>query len=475
MFGRDHRTRAVSFRRRTARADQEGRPVSNDHDLSAAVADAMPRAVADLERLVRIPSIAFPGYEPAPVRASAEATAEILEAAGYEGIRLIELPDGVDHPAIYGEVSGPPGSPTVLLYAHHDVQPEGPADEWASPPFEPEIRGGRLYGRGSSDDKCGIVLHATAMRALEGRPPVSVKVLVEGEEEAGTEHLPFLIDGHRDLLAADVLCIADGGNWRTGVPALETSIRGVVDCVVTVRVLDLAVHSGVSGGVVPDALSSLARILASLHDEEGNVAIAGLARMPWDGVQMSEDEFRGQTPVRPSVRSIGSGTVAERLWSSPAVSVLGIDAPRVREASNQLVPVASAKVSLRLAPGDDPARAMDLLAEHLQAHAPWGVEVDVRRGEIGHGLRVRSDGPAFAAMRRAMERAYGRPAVESGSGGSVPLVPVLARAFPDAEILIYGASDERSQYHSIDESVDLGDLERASLAEALLWRELTTR
>lgn len=441
-------------------------------DIRNAVAQAMPRATADLERLVRIPSIAFPDYDPAPVRASADATAEILQAAGYDDVRLIELPDGVDHPAVYGEVAGPAGAPTVLLYAHHDVQPEGPVQEWTSAPFEPAVRDGRLYGRGSSDDKCGIVLHAVAMRAFGGRPPVSVKVLIEGEEEAGTEHLPFLIEDHRDLLAADVLCIADGGNWRTGIPALETSIRGVVDVTVTVRTLDLAVHSGVFGGAVPDAISALARILATLHDDDGNVAIGGLARLPWDGVQMPEGDFRRDARVRPGVRLIGTGTIAERLWSAPAVSVLGIDAPRVREASNQLVPVARAKISLRIAPGDDPARAMDLLAAHVETNAPWGVEVDVRRGEGGHGLRVSNAGPAFGAMRRAMETAYGRPAVESGSGGSVPLVPVLARTFPDAEILIYGASDERSQYHSVDESVDLADLERACLAEALLWEGL---
>jgi acetylornithine deacetylase/succinyl-diaminopimelate desuccinylase-like protein len=444
----------------------------NADDLSRAVADGMPRAMGDLERLVRIPSIAFADYDPAPVRDAAMATAEILEAAGYAGVRLIELPDGVDHPAVFGEVRGPAGAPTVLLYAHHDVQPEGPVEEWASPPFEPEVRNGRLYGRGAADDKCGIVLHAAAMRAFGGAPPVNVKVIVEGEEEAGTEHLPFLIDGHRDLLAADVVCIADGGNWRTGIPALETSIRGVVDCTVTVRVLDLAVHSGVFGGAIPDALSALARILASLHDDEGNVAIDGLARFPWNGVQMSEDELREEAPIRPGVRLIGHGPVSERLWSSPAVSVLGIDAPRVREASNQLVPVARAKVSLRIAPGDDPARALELLAGHLESNAPWGVEVGVARGEGGHGLRVRADGPAFAAMLRAMETAYSRPAVEIGSGGSVPLVPILAGAFPEAEILMYGAADEKSQYHSVDESVDLGDLERASLAEALLWTEL---
>jgi len=444
----------------------------NVDELRTAVADGMTRAVEDLSRLVEIPSIAFPDYDDAPVRASAEASAAILEAAGLGGVRLIELPDGVGHPAVYGEVSGPAGGPTILLYAHHDVQPEGPLDEWTSPPFAPEVREGRLYGRGTSDDKCGIVLHAQSLRAWDGKPPVSVKVLVEGEEEASTEHLPFLIEGHKELLAADVVGVADGGNWRTGVPALGTSIRGVVDCKVTVRVLDLAVHSGSAGGAVPDALTSLARILASLHDDAGNVAIAGLSIEPWEGVQVSEDELREEAPLRPGVQLIGQGPIAERLWSKPAVSVLGVDAPRVREASNQIVPVASAKVSLRIAPGEDPIRALDLLAAHLLAHAPWGVEVVVDRGEAGHGLRIPSDGPAFSAMRRAMEEAYGREVVLSGSGGSVPLVPVLAGALSGPEILIYGAADEKSQYHSVDESVSLDDLERSILAESLLFAEL---
>ncbi|MGZ5353108.1 MAG: M20/M25/M40 family metallo-hydrolase, partial [Actinomycetota bacterium] len=306
----------------------------NAEELRAAVSEDMPRAVEELERLVRIPSIAFPDYDGAPVRASAVATAEILEAAGFGGVRVIDLPDGVEHPAVFGEIAGPAGAPTMLLYAHHDVQPEGPVDEWTSPPFEPEVRDGRLYGRGTSDDKCGIVVHAAAVRAWGGKPPVTLKVIVEGEEEASTAHLPFLIGGHRELLAADVVGIADGGNWRTGVPALETSIRGVVDCRVTVRVLDLAVHSGQYGGPIPDALSSLARILATLQDDDGEVAIEGLVRGAWDGVQVSEEELRQDAPLRPGVRLLGSGTIAERLWSKPAVSVLGIDAPRVREASN---------------------------------------------------------------------------------------------------------------------------------------------
>ena len=443
----------------------------NAEELRATIAEGMPRTLDELSRLVRIPSIAFPGYDEKPVRASAEATAEILEASGFGGVRLIELPD-VDHPAVFGEVGGPAGAPTVLLYAHHDIQPEGPLEEWTTPPFEPVVRDGRLYGRGTSDDKCGIVLHAAALRAWGGTPPVGVKVIVEGEEEATAEHLPFLIGEHTYLLGSDVVAVADGGNWRTGVPTLETSIRGVVDCRVTVRVLDVPVHSGTHGGAAPDALSALSRILASLHDDDGEVAIRGLTRHAWDGQGITEEEFRQDTPLRPGVDLIGSGEIAERLWTRPTASVLGIDAPRVAEASNQLVHAASAKVSVRLAPAEDPDHAMRVLTTHLVEAAPWGVEVDVTEGNAGRGLRIRSDGPGYAAMRRAMNEAYGRDAVEIGSGGSVPLVSVLFDAFPAAEILVYGASDEKSRYHSIDESVDLGDLERAALAEALLFGEL---
>jgi acetylornithine deacetylase/succinyl-diaminopimelate desuccinylase-like protein len=444
----------------------------NAEDLRAAIARDQPRVVEELKTLVRIPSIAFPGYDDKPVRASAEATADILEGAGLGGVRLIELPD-VDHPAVFGEVAGPAGAPTLLLYAHHDVQPEGPLEQWTSPPFEPEVRHGRLYGRGSSDDKCGIVMHAAALRAWGGTPPVTVKVLVEGEEEASAEHLPFLIEGHKDILRADVIGVADGGNWRSGIPTLETSIRGVVDCIVTVRALDLAVHSGAYGGPAIDAISALARILSTLHDDGGQVAIEGLTHGPWEGLQLTEEDYREDTPLRPSVSLVGSGSISERLWSKPAVAVLGLDAPRVVEASNQLVPVASAKVSLRLAPEEDAQRAMDLLTRHLAEQAPWGVEVDVVPGTSGQGMRVKTDGPGFAAMDRAMASAFGREVVQSGSGGSVPLVPELSAALPDAEILMFGASDERSQYHSIDESVDLAELERVTLAEALLFLELT--
>ncbi|MFI5392160.1 MAG: M20/M25/M40 family metallo-hydrolase [Myxococcota bacterium] len=434
----------------------------------------LPQMIADLERLVRIPSIGYPGYDPANVRASAEATAEILRAAGVPLVRLIELTSGEHpgHPAVYGEIPGPDGAPTLLLYAHHDVQPEGEAADWQSPPFEPEIREGRLYGRGAADDKAGIAIHAAALRALgvhEGATlPVTVKILVEGEEECSTEHLPELVGGQGDLLRADVAIVADGGNYRTGVPTIGTSVRGVTDCVVTVRVLPIAQHSGAYGGPIPDAITALSRMIASLHDEHGDVAIEGLHTFTWTGMQVPEDELRAESRVLDSVQLLGTGTIADRLLSKPAVAVLGFDAPRIEGSSNQLVPQASARVSLRLAPGDDPERGRDALVAHLHAAAPWGVEVEVEAAEAGMGYLVDTTTPAYAAAKDALSDAFGREVVEIGSGGSIPLVPLLAETFPGMSVLIVGAGDERSNYHSLDESVDLDDLASMALAEALL-------
>jgi acetylornithine deacetylase/succinyl-diaminopimelate desuccinylase-like protein len=364
-----------------------------------------------------------------------------------------------------------------LLYAHHDVQPEGPLDEWDSPPFEPLIRGGRMYGRGTSDDKCGIVAHAAAIRALAPTPPVTIKVVVEGEEECNTEHLPELVRSNADLLRADVAVIADSGNYRTGVPTLTTSIRGITDCVVEVRVLNQAQHSGAYGGPIPDAYTALARLISKLHDDDGNVAIPGLARFTWGGMQVSDEELRDEAGALPGVRMIGRGSISDRLWAGPAVSVLGIDGPRVAGSSNQLVPTAKARVSLRVAPGDDPVAAHEKLVAHLKASTPWGVDVQVESAgafEAGHGYLVDTDVPAYRAARAAMDEAWGRETIDTGSGGSIPLVPMLAETFPGIAILLWGAGDERSFPHSVNESVDLGELERLALAEALFLRNLAS-
>jgi acetylornithine deacetylase/succinyl-diaminopimelate desuccinylase-like protein len=442
-------------------------------ELRERIAAGMPTTVADLDRLVRIPSMGYPGYDPANVRASAEATRDVLAAAGVDDARLLELEGG--HPAVYGAIPGPPGAPTVLLYAHHDVQPEGPVDQWVSPPFEPSVRDGRMYGRGAADDKSGVVVHAAAIRALAGGLPVTVKVIIEGEEECSTEHLPDLVQGHADLLRADVAVVADGGNYRTGVPTISTSVRGVTDCVVEVRVLDQAQHSGQYGGAVPDAITALARIIASLHDDRGNVAIGGLHRFTWEGMQVPEDELRDEVGLVPGVELIGDRSLADRLWAGPAVDVLGIDAPAIQGSSNQIVPVARARVSLRLAPGEDVPGAHEKLVAHLRSHAPWGVRVTVDGGggfEAGRGYLVDTDNHAYRAARQALAEAYGREPIDMGSGGSIPLVPMLADTFPGIAVLMWGAMDERSNIHSVNESVDLGEIERIALAETLFIRNL---
>jgi acetylornithine deacetylase/succinyl-diaminopimelate desuccinylase-like protein len=439
-------------------------------DLQRKVGDAFPRIRADLERLIRIPSVSAPDYDPAHVRESAQATAEILEGCGLGELRFLEI-EGA-HPAVIGELPAPDGAPTVLLYAHHDVQPPGRDEEWDSAPFEPAERGGRLYGRGSSDDKSGIAVHQAALLAHDGRPPVGVKVFVEGEEEIGSPFLSQFLERYRDDLSADVIVLCDSANWRVGQPAITTSLRGLVDCVVEVRTLDHGVHSGFLGGVFPDALTVLARVLASLHDERGRVAIPGLVEGDADPLDLTEEELREQVSAVPGLEALGDGTLTARMWARPAVSVLAIDGPSLAEASNTLIPVARAKVSLRLAPGQDPEAALDALTQHLEANVPWGAGVRVERGAVAHPFAIEARGPAFDAVRRAFEEAWGVPPVDTGQGGTIPFVKAFADSFPEAAILLTGVGDPECRAHGVNESVHLGDLERACLAEALFLDHL---
>ena len=331
----------------------------------------------ELEDLVRIPSVS--ATDPAGVRRSAEHVVGLLEASFFENVRLLEI-DGA-HPAVFGEIPAPEGAPTVLLYAHHDVQPAGFG--WTEDPWEPRHEGGRMFGRGSSDDKAGIVTHTAAVRAHNGKPPVGVKVFIEGEEEIGSANLVAFLEAYGDLLASDVIVIADAGNWRVGVPSLTVSLRGLVDCVVEVRTLENAVHSGMFGGVFPDALTVLSRLLATLHDSAGNVAVEGVHIGPEAGLDLTEAEVRVQAGALPGVQIIGDGSLEAKTWSRPSVSILGIDAPPVEGAVNAIIPSARAKVSMRLAPGDDPERAMESLVKHLESNVEWGAQVDGDPGEFG--------------------------------------------------------------------------------------------
>lgn len=357
-------------------------------DLVQRVRDVLPSVRADLEDLVRIESVwADPARRP-EVQRSAEAVSKLLSEAGFGDVQIVAEGGA---PAVIARHRAPEGAPTVLLYAHHDVQPEGDRDQWHTAPFEPTERNGRLYGRGTADDKAGIATHLAAFRAHGGKPPVGVTVFVEGEEESGSPSLSRLLTAHRDALAADVIVIADSDNWSTDIPSLTVSLRGLADCVVEVATLDHGLHSGMWGGVVPDALSVLVRLLASLHDDDGNVAIEGLHEATAADVEYTPERVRADTGLLDGVREIGSDSVAQRLWAKPSVTVIGIDATPIARASNTLIPRARAKVSMRVAPGGDAAAHLAALTRHLESHAPWGAHVTVTPGDIGEAVCDRPD------------------------------------------------------------------------------------
>jgi acetylornithine deacetylase/succinyl-diaminopimelate desuccinylase-like protein len=438
--------------------------------LGPAVRYVLPSVRADLERLVRIASVsADPAAQP-QVQASANEVAALLTGAGLSDVEVVSVPGG--QPAVLGRRPGPPGAPTVLLYAHHDVQPTGDPAGWDSDPFEPAERDGRLFGRGTADDKAGIAVHLAALRAHGDELPVGVIVLVEGEEEIGSPTLDRFLSEYRDRLRADVVVFADSANWRVDVPSLTTSLRGLAPVIVEVRALHHGVHSGLYGGPVPDALTALCRMLATLHDEQGDVAVAGLAHSTADPLDLTEAQLRADAAMLDGVQLIGTGGLTERLWTRPAIAVIGIDAPSVAEASNTLIPVARAKVSMRLAPGEDASRASAALTAHLEAHAPWGVQVTVQQEATATPYAVPAGGPAYEAARWALEEAWGRPAVATGGGGSIPFVTGYAELIPEAEILITGVEDPDTRAHGTNESLDLATFERACLAETLLLHRL---
>ncbi|OBI14956.1 dipeptidase [Mycobacterium sp. E2462] len=441
-------------------------------DLVDRVHEVLPSVRRDLEDLVRIESVWADPNRRDEVHRSARAVSELLTQAGFGDVRIVSEGGA---PAVIAHYPAPPGAPTVLLYAHHDVQPEGDRDQWASPPFEPTERDGRLYGRGSADDKAGIATHLAAFRAHGGRPPVGVTVFVEGEEESGSPSLGRLLTAHREALAADVIVIADSDNWGVDAPALTVSLRGLADCVVEVATLDHGLHSGLWGGVVPDALSVLVRLLASLHDDDGNVAVAGLHEPDVSGLnypQFPAARVRADSGLLDGVSEIGSGSVPQRLWAKPALTVIGIDTTPVEKASNTLIPRARAKISMRVAPGGDAAAHLDALTAHLEKHAPWGARVTVTPGEIGEPYAIDASGEVYDAARAAFRQAWGVEPIDMGMGGSIPFIAEFAEAFPDAKILVTGVEDPGTQAHSINESLHLGVLERAAIAEALLLDQL---
>jgi acetylornithine deacetylase/succinyl-diaminopimelate desuccinylase-like protein len=437
-------------------------------DLRAGVAADMPRLIELLADLVRLPSVSASGYDQSRVQEAAEAIVAHLDESGFRNAQLLRADGG--NPAVFAEIPAPDGAPTLLLYSHYDVQPPGPAAEWHSDPFQAVERDGRLYGRGASDDKGGIIMHLGAVAAHGGRPPVGVQIFFEGEEEAGSESLPVILERYSSLLDPDVIVIGDGGNWSVDVPAFITSLRGIVAVTVELRTLEQAVHSGQYGGVFPDALTAMARLLATLHDDDGNVAIPGLVSEEVEGIDVPEALARSQAGTVDGLEQIGTGSIRSRLWTRPAVSVLAIDAPPVSEAINQLVPVARAKVSLRIAPGQDTSAALESLKKHLVENAPWGATVEFLREEKGDATRLDMSNFAVEAWSEAFIEAFGTEPVHMGAGGTIPFIATFAERYPGCPILIVGTSDPTSAYHAPNESQDLGALEQAVLSEAIAFQ-----
>jgi cysteinylglycine-S-conjugate dipeptidase len=429
------------------------------------VQSVLPGIRSDLEDLVRIESVSADPARAGEVQRSAEAVAELFRAENFETVDIVSADGGA--PAVIAHKPGPDGAPTVLLYAHHDVQPENDHAEWDSPPFEPTERGDRLYGRGAADDKAGIAAHLGALRVFGDDLPVSVTMFIEGEEEVGSDTLPALLEEHQARLEADVIVIADSGNWDIGVPALTTSLRGLVRADVEVRTLTHAVHSGMWGGLVPDALITLSRLIATLHDDAGNVAVEGLHSGPAADVEYPEERLRAESGAAPGIQWIGDGSVVERLWTRPSLSITGLDAPKVEGASNTLLPSARAKISMRIAPGDTTENATACLRRYLEERVPWGAELTFTVVDTGEATQIDATGPAYDAARAAFTEAWdGTEPVDMGVGGSIPFIAEFLEAFPQASVLVTGVEDPDTRAHGANEGLHLAEFERVVLAEA---------
>ena len=459
--------------------------MTSDTSRSAAVREAaltqVPAALADLGSLVRIPSVAFPGFDRAEVQRSADAVKALVDDLGiFERVEVktAVIPETGEEgmPAVLATRAPRNGRPTILLYAHHDVQPVGDESLWESPPFEPTLRDGRIYGRGAADDKAGIMAHIGALRAMKEALgddfDLGVNLFFEGEEEAGSASFaPFLSD-NADALRADVIVVADSGNWDSETPALTVSLRGNARFTLDIETLDHASHSGMFGGAVPDAMMAAVTLLATLWDEDGAVAVDGLAIRDAATPPYTEETLRSEAGLPDGVSPIGRDAILSRIWNKPSITITGIDAPSVRNASNTLSPKVTVVISTRVAPGQPAAEAFAAVEAHLHAHAPFGARLTFRDVDFGNPFLVDTSGPAVEKARSALESGYGRTPVDIGVGGSIPFIADLVREFPGAEILVTGVEDPHARAHSPNESLHVDTFRHALVSEALLLESL---
>ncbi len=452
--------------------------------VRAAAETGIPSALADLGALVRIPSIAFPGFDRAEVLRSAHAVAALAEATGvFEKVEIRDalIPDSGERgmPAVLATRAARNGRPTILLYAHHDVQPVGDESLWESSPFEPTVRGGRLYGRGAADDKAGVMAHIASLRALREALgddfDLGVALFIEGEEEAGSRSFAQFLSDNADALRADVIVVADSGNWDAKTPALTVSLRGNARFTLTVRTLDHASHSGMFGGAVPDAMLATIRLLATLWDDDGAVAVDGLATRDAETPDYSEETLRDEAGLPSGVSPVGRDTILSRIWNKPSITVTGIDAPSVVNASNTLSPEVRVVVSARVAPGQAAREAYDAIEAHLRARAPFGARLSFDDVDFGDGFLVDTSGWAVETAREALGEGYGVEPVDLGVGGSIPFIADLVREFPGAQILVTGVEDPHAKAHSPNESLHLETFRNAVVSEALLLEKLDAR
>ena len=442
---------------------------------TAAVKKLFPEALETLKDLVRIPGIAWEAFDATQLDKSAETVKELFAGLGvFERVEILRAGYGdaqLGAPAIVATRKAKNSRPTILLYAHHDVQPPGASELWESTPFEPEIRNGRMYGRGAADDKAGIIAHYASVKLLAEIAgadfDLGLAIFIEGEEEAGSPSFANFLEAHKQQLEGDVIVVADSGNWSTTVPAITTTLRGLASLEFEVRTLDHAVHSGMYGGAVPDAMLALVKILGSMWDENGAVTISGLISHESSDLEYSEAQLRADSGLMPSTLPIGSGPILPRIWTKPALTLIGLDYPTVALSSNTLVPSVKAKLSLRIAPGDDPERALEALKGHILANNTLGAEITFGAVELGKPFSLGVSGWAKTLAEQSLSLAFGEKSVDIGIGGSIPFIAELERVFPKAQVLVTGVEDPDSRAHSPNESLHLEGFQSAILAQLL--------